>query len=177
MFGWLKKWFTKDNLKEEVVDLFHPKDRMIYSYWTGKEIIKSDPMMLWKRMMSVGPELDIAIKLGNSISKDAHKGREDSLRYIRGIFNVGPFEEGGLTQLETYGLMDHFYTYCSGLKKNTRKSPILSSTSEVSMPSTDASPIIENGSDSGSIENVLNVEPPASSPEVLESEPESSTPD
>jgi len=142
--------------------LFQPAQRRLYRYFDGQGMVTADPMVLWKRVLDVGPELNRAWRLSNSPSKDARSGYEDLLKSVRSIFNIKPLEEGGLTEGESTALLNHFFTYCGEVKKNWN----LSQTTPPSMDSTAsfANPLpTTNTSDSGSTGSGSNTEPPTSS--------------
>ena len=88
MFSWLWSWFQSPNRS----DVYKPSQRLIYSYWNGSRIVKVDPMVLYKKIVAKGPEISVAIKIANSISKAAPKGHEDVIKSVREIFAVGPYE-------------------------------------------------------------------------------------
>lgn len=162
LFSWLKSFFVRERS-----DLFHPKKRLIYTYWNGEKRVHSDPMVLYKRMSQKGGELSVDIKLSLSASKDADKGAELMLEKIRWIFEVKSYKEGGLTDGESVSLLEHFLGFCDGLKKNSRNS--LTSPTETSFgskSSTEETPPTQNGLDSGSTEKEPSTEdPPPSSTE------------
>lgn len=145
MFTWLTRWFS-----HEPLDLYHPKQRRIYGYWNGREVVHIDPMILYKKVMDVGPELDIDIKLARSISKEAGKGYENMLAKFRKIFDVATLAEGGLTEEETVELFDHFIAYNENQKKSTNSSVTRSTDSATSSPSSARDQITEPSTDCGS---------------------------
>ena len=167
MFSWLKNLFTG---RQGRYDLYRPAERQIYKFWDGKKEVADDPMLLYKRMMDVGPELSINIKVANSPLKDAGEAHTKMLEQIRNIFRVAPLAAGGLTEYETVGLLDHFLLYCAELKKNLRSFATLpGSLAAASANSSAASPPTEKPSESGSTANAPSTAGPPPSP----SEPES----
>lgn len=163
MFGWLWKWFAK----REQMDLYSPRERFIYRYLDGKTEVAADPAVLYRRMMDVGPELSADITVGQSPSKRWREAQENGIRKIRGIFSVKPFEEGGLTEGELYGLLDHFIQYCETVKKNSPPSPTsLPSTQEPPDSSSDAESVTSSSLVSGSTASVPFTAAPAPSPTV-----------
>lgn len=160
-----KNWFTPG----ETYNVYALGERLIYHYFDGQQMVAADPLVVYKAMMDVGPELAIDIKVSLSPLKEARTANDNLLKNIRKIFNVKPFAEGGLTDVETAGLLDHFLVFCAQLKKNSSPSAISS------MPSADSNATSANGpptlrtSDSGSTASV----PSTAAPEPLPSGPAS----
>lgn len=121
--SWMWKWIQSFvQQRRDDFDIYRPKERLIYTYWNGRETVQADPLTLYKKMMQVGPELSIDIKVANSESKDANKAHDGVIRKIRGIFNTLPMESGGLSEIETCELLDHFLVFCETVKKNMNPS-------------------------------------------------------
>lgn len=122
MFQWLFSLFGKKHKQDQglgdTLEFYKPKERIIYSYWNGSQIVKADPMTLYKRVMDHSQELSAEMKVSNSPSKDASSSHTSLVKKVRDIFNVLPLEEGGLSELETLQLLDHFMTYTNAVKKN-----------------------------------------------------------
>ena len=148
----MKRWFArlltwilnKVNTPIERFDLYDPGERLLFTFFTGcdangnKVWVSDDPMVLHKRMMDVGPELDVEMTVSRSMSKDAAAFHIKMLERIRKIFDVKLFvrgEAGGLTELETVALLHSFMTYCGAVKKNSSPSAIPQTTTSPSMPS------------------------------------------
>ena len=105
MWNWIKSWFVSN---KEHLDLYHPKQRVIYHFWDGKKVVDADPMPIYKAMMTVGPELSVDLKVSNSVSKDAGKAHDAAIVKIRKIFRVKSLDEGGITEAECVQLLEHF---------------------------------------------------------------------
>ncbi len=148
----VKSWLGLKTIDEaRQYNLFDLGDRQIYHYHNGKEEIHADPMILYKAMMKVGPELSIDMKVATSASKDAEKAHDSLIKKIRGIFSLKSLEEGGLTENESIDLLDHFLIYTEVLKKNS--SPLVTSpmvTSHPSSPSSAEKPTTLSSSECGS---------------------------
>lgn len=166
MFGWLTKHFKKDD--QVNYDLYAPKERQIYRYWNGQSVILADPMLIWKRLTAVGPELSVHLKVAMSPMPDADKEHEHAARKIRGIFDLKPLAEGGLTEAEALELLDHFLAYCEQVKKNSKSvmtpSPSPAIWQGSTFPATPPSPPTSSTSDSGSTANGRNTASPQASP-------------
>ncbi len=130
MLEWVKaKWkqlTTKKaptSFNEELYDrydVYLPRERLIYSYFNGKELINADPMVLYKKVAAKGEMLNADITASNvPQSKFAGPARERLIKSIQEIFGVKPLEEGGLTELETTELLDSFMVFCEAVKKNS----------------------------------------------------------
>ena len=147
MFQFLRSLFRR----QDRFDLYKPSERMIYQFWNGKQVVLDDPMLLYKRMMDVGPELSINIKVANSPMKGAGEAHSKMLEQIRSIFQVEPLAAGGLTEYETVSLLDHFLLYCATVKKNWRSFATLPANPvAASANSSDTNPPTEKPSASGS---------------------------
>lgn len=169
--AWIRSWWEKKPPAPEPevyrYDLYHPQDRLIYSYWDGKEERRVDPMSVYKKMMEVGQEISTARKVARSPSKDARKMHDRMIELIRGVFDVTPYEEGGLSETETTDLLDHYLIYLEWVKKNSGMSTTTPEETSPSTPSpTSASeedPTFSNTSDSGSSDDGPKTEPPGPS--------------
>lgn len=145
------------------LNLYNPRERNLYSYWNGefvrsflffrkRKIVKADPVELWKRVMEVGPEMANDVAAATSPSKFAVKAHNDLDANIRNIFGIKSFAEGGLTQVQVAGLLDHFLQFCNSIKKN---SPASASNWETIplpdfVPTSGVDPAMPNMSESGS---------------------------
>ena len=175
MLGWIKnslrKWLEVETVPsstppvipsdtEKIVlpegsDLFQPEQRLIFSYFDGTTtLVKADPMVLYRKMMEVGPELSVDISVARSASKDADVAYDKMLTKIRKVFGTKLFEEGGLTESETVALFDKFNIYCEEIQKKTKN--LVTSQTETpstSQPFIPGGPLTPNGSASGSTAN------------------------
>lgn len=177
----IKKWFAAlRNLlpKQPVYDVYHPRERMIYTYFDGKKEVKVDPLILYKKVLQNRAEISINSSVANSASKDNQKAQEDLLQNIRDIFNLKPLAEGGLTEIETLGVLDHFLIYTETIKKNSSLLQTSSTYTAASTPTSegDAQPT-SNSSDSGSIASAPATASPPMSPTASVSPLASSPPD
>lgn len=97
--------------------LFAEHKKRIYRYFDGMILRRTDPLPLHQKLIDVGPELDIDLRLSASLHRDAPKGHVNVLKTIRRVFEINPYEEGGLTEAETTGLLNHFLGYVGQLKR------------------------------------------------------------
>lgn len=150
-------WFGK---KKESFDIYQPKERLIYSYFNGKVLVKADPIILYKKIMDCGPELHTDLKIANTElpikPKEKIDAHNNAIEKVKIIFNLESLSEGGLSQLETIDLLDHFLTYCDQLKKNSNQLSISSNNLEDSKISTKGNQVTPNSLDSGSIEKEVS---------------------
>lgn len=158
---------VKEEIKEEKKEdddfsIYHPKERLIYKYWNGKELVAADPMTLYKKVMDVSAELAIHFSVAKSQSKDAKDAHENLIETVRKVFGVKSLEETpeGLGQTESISLLNHFLAYCNRLKKNSRTFATTSKLSEDSQPTSEQGPATSNTSDSGSTESAPSSEKP-----------------
>lgn len=150
---------------EDRYDTYRPREQLIYHYWDGQKMRSVDPVKVYKKMAEVGQELSANIRVSTSPSKGAAKAYESVVKAVRGIFDLQSFEEGGLTEIDTVGLLDHFLIFCGRLKKNTSPSSMSSTSLEDSKTSSEAvAPPITSSSDSGSTASDPSTEKLASSP-------------
>jgi len=115
-------------------------------------MIKADPLVLYRRIMAVGKELDIDIKIATSPLKNAPEAHGNVVKKVQDIFQVKGFTEGGLTEIECLDLLDSFLLYTNQVKKNSSLLPTSSTPSEASPAASSAkeSPVTTNTSVSGS---------------------------
>ena len=107
MWKRIKSWFTRT--EEEKLNIYSVRERLIYEYFDGKNLIKVDPMVLYKRISGEGNELATEMKVANSPSKDALSEHNKMILRIRRLFNIAPYDpstSAGLTELETMNLFD-----------------------------------------------------------------------
>lgn len=171
MFGRLFKRSRKDE-----VEVYRPKERMIYAYFDGEKEVKADPLALFKKVAAVGPELSVSLKVSRSLSKDAAKASDEADASIRQLFGVKPFGEGGLTEVECLQLLDHFMAYCDDLKKKGSPSPTSSTPTGASPSTSDGAPTTQTSSPSGSTNGAPSTGAPTPSPTGAGSASGSSTP-
>ena len=177
LFSWLKSFFVSPSY-EESIDVYRPEERLLYSYWNGTELVRCDPIQLYKRMMAKGPELSIDIKVAQSKSKDAVKAHDSMIKTIREIFSLKPMEEGGLSEIETIELLDHFMRFSDIIKKNSSPSTIFAEGQSGNSEPTKAEPPPTSSSlHSGSLEKEDSIETPPSSPTEPELPKEQSPPE
>lgn len=175
MFQWLRRFWTPTTpaaqlqTAPDTLDLWEPQQREIYHYFDGQKVRNADPMPLFRRMKDVSTDLEIEFKVARSGMKGADEHYQKAVQRIRGIFDVKPLEEGGLTEIECVELFTHFWNYSGGVKKNlpppSTPSP---GTSDDTPPSTGPAPVPASptppSSDSGSTAAAATTGPPAASP-------------
>lgn len=135
----------------ESEDFYKPRKRLLYAYWNGSKKITADPLALYRNLLKYGVEIDIATRVARSPSKDADVKQQELIGYVRTIFEIAAFPEGGLTEIELLNLLDHFLTYIHQLKKNLNESATIAPPiQESSLSTSEASPLINSIADSGS---------------------------
>lgn len=162
-FHWLRSLLHRSSV--EYLDVYQPKERLIYRYFDGQKTVVADPLLLYRKVMGIGPELSVDLKVSQSSSKDAQKAHENAQMKIREVFGVLPLADGGLSELETMDLLDHFLAYCDRIKKNSSPSP--TSPVETSAPSErscEEDPRTSNSLDSGSTDAGSSISTPEPSP-------------
>lgn len=168
MFSRIKKWFSRSPSPapegEYSFSLYKPYERQIYVYFDGERLVKSDPMVLHKRVMDVGPELSVDMKVAYSEMKGSKDAHDKMVQKIRGIFSIKRYEDGGLTERECIELLDHFLYYEDVQKKTWNPPPTPpTATPPSSPPSSEGGPPTPSSTDSGSTgEGSSTSEPPPS---------------
>ncbi len=187
MRKWLAKFFTSIAGKLDPtpdptyrLDVYDPGERLLFRFFTGmddqgkKVFVEDDPMVLHKRLMDVGPELDADMTAAQvPESKFSKAGHDGMVAKIKTIFQVKEFkrgEVGGLTELELVDLLNQFFIYCGGVKKNS--SPTVTSPTTTS-PSTQQ-PTVDGSSESSSAD-LATLSPSASTSVDREIKTEGST--
>jgi hypothetical protein len=134
-------------------DVYQPEERLIFHYYSGeyKGIVKADPMVLYKRFMSVRGDLQGDITVAFSPSKGAQAAHDGMIAKIRTLFDLVPYDQGGLTEGEAYELLQYFWSWCDRVKKNSKSSPTSpDATPDSSAPPTGEGPPTTSTSDFGS---------------------------
>lgn len=167
MFTWLEKLLGRLYNRcapEEQYDIYRPRERLIYQYFDGQQVIKADPIVIYKRLMARGPEIDIDRKVAASESKDALKAHDNLVSKLREVFEVKTLKEGGLSDTEVTTLLDHYLLYTDTVKKKVSLYQTLPESLEASeQPSAD-NPTMLNSSVSGSTANGSSTVKQAASP-------------
>lgn len=136
VFSIIAGWFKSK--PRETGDVYKPHERLIYRYWNGKEIILADPLILYKRVMEVGPSISIDFKGAVSPLKKAPQYHDSLVATVRKVFSINSLADGGLTESESLDLLDHFLTYVESLQKKTSTSVILPTATSASSDSSSA---------------------------------------
>lgn len=172
-WDWIKSLFAaKDDW-----ETYNPKERLIYRYHNGKELVAADPMVLMKKVSAVSTELSADMKVATGPQpKWAEEAREKMLAKMRTVFDLKPLAEGGLGEVETVKLFHHFMTYCNRMEKEIAPFAMLSKPWEVCKTTSEENPVTKPSSDSGSIASASSSEEPGSSNSGPESPPEPSSP-
>lgn len=158
------------------LNTYQPQERQIFHYFNGEKVVPADPMILFRKVMAKGPDLDADMKAASF--PGFNKGDEAYIKMtetLRGIFNIKSVEEGGLSGPELEELLNKFLDYCEWLKKKWNLIP--TSATETSAPtasSSDASPTIPNTSDSGSTAPASSIDVPSPSLSAMVSPQEKS---
>lgn len=173
MFSRLSAWLwpaRKESVTAPTLDVWKPSERLIFTYFRGKglEEVSADPMPIYRKVKDIQQEVNADLILARSKMKGNLKGYELAAKRIRGAFNLIPFEEGGLTELECIDLYNAFWAFVGVEKKNTPNSTTTSeatstptpTSSNGDSPETSSTP---SGSDGGStVEGDSTPQPPPS---------------
>jgi hypothetical protein len=155
MFRWVKTVFGGP----DSFSTYSPRQRKIFSYFTGKGTVQADPMVLFKRVADKGQDIDTDKRVSQYIDRNgqqlagAREAHENLMSNLRWVFSVEEFDKGGLTEAEVVSLFDCFMSYCEELKKNSKTQQITSPPSEPSLPTSPKSQTTDNTLASGSTVN------------------------
>lgn len=164
-------------IRKQADDLYRPSERALYGYFNGEKTIWQDPLVLYKNLMTEGPELSVNIKVANSSMKGNIEASNEAAKQIRNIFGIKPFTEGGLTETELSNLLVHFLNYCEGVKKNSTSIVTFAPVSENTSSSLEENQPTQNTSPSSSTEDATSTDKPMPSPSESVSPLEPSNPD
>lgn len=95
---------------------YSASDRLVYAYFNGRVLVKVDPKVIYKKVMDIGPELSVDLRVSESISRDAKVAHASLIQKIRSIFDLASSQDNGLTETEAVELFGHFMGYISALR-------------------------------------------------------------
>jgi hypothetical protein len=124
LFDWLAEMieFFKNWIFRTVVN----KHRLLFRYWDGSRYVSADPFVIFRALVNTekfDPETDIkALQIPDPkiISKKISYIAEG----VREIFNLKPFDQGGLAELECVNLLTQFSEFMNAVKKNGESNQI-----------------------------------------------------
>jgi len=139
--------------------LFGRTDTGLFVYWTGKQWRAADPIVVW-RAIDQDPEFNPERHL-----PAIDRGELDALGIaaaaVRRIFDIPPFEHGGLAERPCVDLLDQFYRFVASLKKSTEIP--LTSPPPTDPPSSDGSTMPPAAACSSTSSEPKSEKPPESS--------------
>lgn len=169
MFRWFIDLFG-GRAPEYALDLYKPIERYIYQYFDGEKVRKADPMVICKRLADKGYLISVDMRAANAGMKDSPKKHDDAIAAIRYVFDLKPYDQGGLTELEAVSLLEHYLTFEDYQKKTARTLPISpKATLPSTPPSSGESLPTPSSSGSGSTEGGSSTDKPTSSSSGSES--------
>lgn len=175
MWQWLKSFWSKPAPTPEASpqNLWTPGERLIFRYHDGGGSRDVDPMPLYRRVKDVQKEVEADLVLARSQFKDNLTGYEKAARRIRGAFELKPYAEGGLTELECLNLYNAFLAWVGEQKKSTPSPSTTSADASTptpgsSGPSNEGTSSTPSGSAGGSTGGGPTTPPPTPSPSVSE---------
>lgn len=166
---------------------YKPRERLIYRYFNGSEVVAADPFPLQMGLLEKeGLDQDLKIMSSQSIPLTGENGTlgtvVEIVNHVRKVFQVEPYKnangkESGLTDKECLELLGHFFGWLMTQKKSMPDSPT-SWPTMASAPSVDAASATPNTSASSATvpEPSAAAEPPSPSVSALPSEEVSPTP-
>lgn len=159
------------------LSLYKPSERMIYRYFDGQKNVEVDPMIIFRAVSDHKHELSVDMKVSSLPMKGNIEAYQTLLNTIRKIFNVKPHAEGGLTEIETVALLDHWLVYEDTQKKITN--PLPTTPEEIyasSSPCSEGSHVMSNTSELNSTATASSTSEPVKSPTEPALPSETSTP-
>lgn len=155
MIEFLKNWLFR-----KVIN----KHRLLFRFWDGSRYVSSDPFVIFRSIVNTqkfDPENDVK-DLRIPDAKILAKKIAHISEGVREIFNVPPFEKGGLSELECINLLNQFSQFMEDVKKN-------GASSQISLPPMQTPAVPESIPDAGLAEVNDTKESLASSSTVSES--------
>lgn len=138
------------------------RHRLLFRFWNGSRFVSSDPFVLLRRLINTDkfdPDADLK-KLKYPDPKIVTEKIGFVAEGVREIFEIKPFEQGGLTELECVQLLMTFSEYLDTVKKNGVSNPITSQLSTGQAEKLDASSPGENDTS----ESLVSTSTPSGSP-------------
>lgn len=138
------------------------RHRLLFRFWNGSRFVSSDPFVLLRRLINTDkfdPDADLK-KLKYPDPKIVTEKIGFVAEGVREIFEIKPFEQGGLTELECVQLLMTFSEYLDTVKKNGVSNPITSQLSTGQAGKLDASSPGENDTS----ESLVSTSTPSGSP-------------
>jgi len=117
MWNFISNWFFARVLN---------RHRLLFRFWDGSRFVSSDPFILFRKLINTDKfdvEEDIK-KLRIPDPKIVSEKIGFIAEGIREIFDLPPYEKGGLTELECVQLLIEFSTFLDRVKKNGASSLI-----------------------------------------------------
>ena len=115
LFRWLISWFRKTQPLEllengERLDVYRPSKRLVFSYFDGTNMVRADPMTLYRKLVLQGVDIKTNLKAFHEAQTetDALTAHAGLVSQVNQAFNLKPYEEGGLTSVETLACWDKF---------------------------------------------------------------------
>lgn len=118
MLNFIKNWFFARVLN---------RHRLLFRFWNGSRFVSSDPFILLRKLMNTDKfdaEMDLK-KLEIPDPKIVTQKIGFIAEGVREIFDLPPYEKGGLTELECVQLLMEFSSFLERIKKNGASSLIL----------------------------------------------------
>ncbi len=161
-FSWVKSLFTTNSLylPFNELDLYTEKDRVIFSFFDGEKIRKVDPMPLYRKYMEIANEVSADFQAFSSPipNKFAATSYQNCISKISAMFELKPFDQGGLLETEVINTYMDYLAFCEDIKKKLNPpqtppegaSPVPSPSGP---PDTGGFPPISSTSATGSVES------------------------
>lgn len=125
MLSYIKSWFKKDELYEDFneLDLYTEDERLIFSFFDGQKVRKVDPLPLFRRYLDISTDLEADFQAFESPipNKFAPQAYLNAIGRLRKMFEVEPFDKGGLTEIELRRTFDEFMIFCQIIKKKSKE--------------------------------------------------------
>ena len=125
LWRWLCSWFKKTEPLElvqngERLDIYKPVKRLIFSYFNGHDMVQADPMTLYRKLVMQGVDIKKNLQAFHEAQTeaDAVNAHLELVNQVNLAFGLKPYEEGGLTSIETLACWDQFLKFVGFTNKS-----------------------------------------------------------
>lgn len=111
LWHWLLAWLRPAD--RERYDLYYPQKRLIFHYFNGTATVPADPMTLYRKLVEQGVDMAKNLHAFHAATNEraALTAHDELVKQVNAAFNLKPFEEGGVTSIETLAIWDQFLKF------------------------------------------------------------------
>lgn len=159
MFGWFWNLFSS-----KPAEGFLPCEQEFFPYWDGRRMRKGDPLSIMFRLSAdEGLNLEMDLKIASLPDPGAAQAFSNVCKAVRQAFDVKPFDEGGLLDINCKELLLTF------LRWNEKKNPLPPSSPTYFPPTQDA--LADRSPETSSMDSGLTDSEPSTGKAPLSSLP------